>query len=262
MKRFLMLALGAGFALPAAAQSPMAPKPKPQIMAPKSGMAPATKAVPKFKTVPKTATIPGPHTHDDAAPPAKKESISDYLWRQSDVAFHDGNYEEAVAIHRAIVAYDPTDVESYSVAAWLLWSLGKGPDAIAFLNQGLKANPKDPEMWDATGQNYDLQKKFAEAKAAYAKAVELAGPKVDQMMRRRLAHASEKAGDLKGSIQTWQALVHDYPTEVVDKNNLARVQAMQTTKNAGVPMASMAGVAGLGLVSMLIVRRRTATDSI
>lgn len=228
MKRFLMLALGASLALPLAAHAQNAPA---QL---------------------------NDHAHDHAAEakPRADETTSDYLWRKSDEAFHDGDYPRAVELHKAIVAYDPTDIESYSVASWLLWSMGKGDEAVAFIQRGLKANPNDSDMWDAAGQHYDLQKRFSDSRSAYAKAVELAGANADQMMRRRLAHANEKAGDLPGSIMAWRALVHDYPAEAVNKNNLTRVEGLLATKGAGAAPVAAAGAVGVAVVSLMVYRRR------
>ena len=150
----------------------------------------------------------------------------DYLWEQSDRAFHAGDYPTAVKIHRAIVTLDPTDTESFGVGAWLLWSLGQKADARAFIQQGLTANPNNAEMWDTAGQHYDLEKSYADAKAAYVKSVALAGKQANELLRHRLAHSAEHAGDLPLSVQTWTELVHDYPTSAVNKNNLARVKAL------------------------------------
>ncbi len=47
------------------------------------------------------------------------------------------------------------------------------------------------------------------------------------MLRRRLAHAAERVGDLTLSVQTWRDLVRDFPNDVVNKNNLARVEGLQ-----------------------------------
>ena len=164
------------------------------------------------------------HDHGGAST-ANQGTLTDYLWRKSDDAFHAGDFPRAVELHRAIVTLDPTDSESFGVGAWLLWSLGKRAEADAFIAQGLKANPKDPEMWNVAAQQYDLEKDFTASQKAYGQAVELSGDKADQMLRRRYAHASEHAGDLNASLQTWRALVKDFPGEAVNKSNLARVEA-------------------------------------
>lgn len=179
-----------------------------------------------------------------AKAPAKTpiEARVDALWEQSDAAFHRGDYPAAVAIHRQIVKLAPDDVESYSVGAWLLWSLGQGQvvsssaakgfkaDARAFIAQGLRANPKNPEMWDAAGEHYNLDRSFADAKFAFAKAVQLSGPQAPEMLRRRLAHAAEGAGDWNLARQTWTQLVRDFPDQSVNSRNLARVVEAQKSK--------------------------------
>lgn len=184
------------------------------------------------------ALVSVPLTVSNAAPaksPAKskakapaKSSIEarvDALWERSDAAFHKGDYPAAVALHRQIVRLAPDDTESYSVGAWLLWSLGKKADANAFIAQGLQANPKNAEMWDAAGQQYSLEKSFADAKVAFGKAVQLFGTKAPELLRRRLAHAAEGAGDRDLATRTWTNLVRDFPDSPVNKNNLARVRA-------------------------------------
>ena len=161
----------------------------------------------------------------------KSESNVDYFWRKSDEAFHAGDYPRAIQLHRAIVALDPQDTESFGVGAWLLWSLGQKDDATAFIAQGLKANPESSEMWDQAAQHYDLQKLAPESLHAYRQAVahfpKDAPLAETQMLRRRLAHSAERAGDLQLSVQTWRDLVRDFPDDAVNKNNLARVEALE-----------------------------------
>ena len=171
----------------------------------------STKATPKKKT---------------AAQLREERIVS--LWKQSDKAFHAGNYPLAVSFHRQIVAIDPADVEAYSNAAWLLWSMGKGDDALAFLQRGIKANPKNADMWEALGNHYgSFLKRHREAQVAYTRAIQYSPSGANtQMLRRRLAHAAEGAGDLQTSLSTWRALVRDYPGIPVNRNNLARVEKL------------------------------------
>jgi len=158
----------------------------------------------------------------------RDESNTAYFWRKSDQAFHDGDYERAVNLHRAIVALDPNDVESFSVGAWLLWSMEKHQEATAFIARGLAANRDNWEMWNAAAQHYDLRKMKPEAKAAYVRALSLIPKEEDsQMLRRRLAHAAERDGDVALSLQTWRDLVRDYSNEPVNHNNLARVEKLE-----------------------------------
>ena len=191
------------------------------------------------------------HDHGEAAggPKVNEGSLTDYLWRRSDVAFHAGDYPRAISLHRAIVTIDPTDVESYGVGAWLLWSIDKKAEADAFILQGLKDNPDNWEMWDTAAKQYGLEKNYAQERDSYSRAVDLAGKDADQMLRRRFAHASENAGDLSGSAEVWRGLVADFPNEAVNKNNLARVEAAMAEKNKG--DAKTMGALGLGALALL-----------
>jgi len=156
-----------------------------------------------------------------------EESNADYFWRRADHAFERGDYKRAIGLHKAIVALNPADVESFGVAAWLMWSLGNGDTARAHLLRGLMANSDNPEMWNEAGQHADLQKRFADARDSYLTALDLT-PKTDdtQLLRRRLAHAAQKSGDLDLSLETWRGLVRDFPNDAVSKNNLARVEKL------------------------------------
>ena len=162
-----------------------------------------------------------------------RQTDIDLFWECSDKAFHDGNYPLAISYHKAIVALDPHDVESYSNAAWLMWSLGNGNEAQQHINRGLEANPESWEMWDAAGQQDDLQKYFSKAQFAYSQAVKFIPKKEDsQMLRRRWAHACENAGDKKSAIDIWQQLVKDFPNDPVNQNNLNRILHPQPAQSA------------------------------
>ncbi|HEX8465823.1 MAG TPA: tetratricopeptide repeat protein [Abditibacterium sp.] len=188
-----------------------------------------TKSRPQSVPAPKTAPS---KTASKAKKPTKSptEKRIDALWLQADAAFHKGDYARTIALNKQIVALDATETEAYSNGAWLMWSLGNGQQALDFLARGLKANPKNPEMWDVSAQHYDLQKRYSDSARAYAKAIEFSRPKPDQMLRRRYAHATERVGNLSKSAEIWRALVADFPNEAVNKNNLARV-----TKKMAIP---------------------------
>jgi tetratricopeptide (TPR) repeat protein len=168
----------------------------------------------------------GPHD-DDALPFGGGEDNYDYFIRMSDEAFHVGDYERAILCHRAIIALEPDAVDSYGVAAWLLWSLGKGDEATALIERGVAADPGDWEMMDEAGQHFDLRKITNRAAALYKRALELI-PKDEpnQMLRRRYAHAAEKSGDIATSATIWRGLAKESPDDPVIKNNLARVEQL------------------------------------
>lgn len=174
---------------------------------------------------------PGEHAHGEGNAAGAEESNVDFFWRKSDEAFHKGDYERAISWHRAIVALTPGDIRSWGVASWLMWSLGRGEDATAWLDRGLKQNPDSWEMWNEAAQQAELQKLAPRALEAYKHALKILPADADkqdaQLLRRRLAHAAERGKELELSAQTWRGLVRDYPDEPVNKNNLARVEALQ-----------------------------------
>ncbi len=167
-----------------------------------------------------------PH-HDDHRPFGGGEENFDYFLRVSDEAFHVGDYERAIACHRAIIALEPDAVSTYGIGAWLLWSSEKGDEAIALIERGVAANPNDWEMMDEAAQHFDLRKMSPRAASLYKRALELM-PKDEpnQMLRRRYAHASEKSGDLATSVNIWRSLAKEFPDEPVNKNNLNRVEQL------------------------------------
>lgn len=192
---------------------------------------------------------------DQSAEQKKKDALIDLFWKSSDKAFHDGNYPLAISYHKAIVILDPHDVESYSNAAWLMWSLGNGDEAQQHINRGLKANPENWEMWDAAGQQDDLQKYFSKAEFAFGQAVKFIPAKEDsQMLRRRWAHAAENAGDQKTAIRIWQKLVKDYPNDVVNKNNLDRILNPKPDGGGGAPAKSNLKEAAFWPIKVLLAR--------
>jgi tetratricopeptide (TPR) repeat protein len=197
------------------------------------------------------------------------------LWAKSDKAFHDGDYEKAIIYHRQIEEIDPHDVESFSIAAWLMWSLGHKDAALRHIERGLKVNGDNWQMWDEAGQHYNLQAGreeasplLAKAKNAYARAVELLPADADkndaQMLRRRLAHAADKVGDLELSLATWKKLVEDYPDDAVNKNNMARVEQKIADKQNESKRTAMAygagGAAFLGFIAVGSILRKRAVE--
>ena len=192
---------------------------------------------------------------DQSVEQKKKEALIDLFWKRSDKAFHDGDYPLAISYHKAIVILDPHDVESYSDAAWLMWSLGNGDEAQQHINRGLKANPENWEMWDAAGQQDDLQKYFSKAEFAFGQAVKFIPAKEDsQMLRRRWAHAAENAGDQKTAIRIWQKLVKDYPNDAVNKNNLDRIMNPKPAAGGGTPAKSNLKEAAFWPIKVLLAR--------
>jgi cytochrome c-type biogenesis protein CcmH/NrfG len=96
------------------------------------------------------------------------------------------------------------------------------------LQKGVKANPKSADMWEAVGNHYgSFLKRHREAQQAYTRALQYSPAGANtQMLRRRLAHSAEGAGDLQTALATWRGLVRDFPNVPVNRNNLARVEKL------------------------------------
>jgi tetratricopeptide (TPR) repeat protein len=72
----------------------------------------------------------------------RNEELANYFWLKADAAFEKGDYDRAIALYKAVMAIEPDNVQAYSNAAWLTWSVGRGEEATAMLQRGTQANPK------------------------------------------------------------------------------------------------------------------------
>ena len=120
-------------------------------------------------------------------------------------------------------------------------------------------------MWDKAAQQYDLQKMAPQSLNAYRQAATFfpkdAPLAESQMLRRRLAHSAEHAGDLTLSVQTWRDLVRDFPDEAVNQNNLARVEEMLKEKSRQVSLPYLPLLASCALLtfgSLVVAQRKSA----
>src|SRR5262249_36766637 len=101
----------------------------------------------------------------------------DEMWRQVDRHHHQGEHDHIIALCRMIVQGNPSHYEAYEDAAWLLWSDDRNAEAVAFLKQGLAANPHTYNLYDELGMHYSLRLKDpASAIPYYEKAIKLDCP--------------------------------------------------------------------------------------
>src|SRR5258708_7042806 len=67
---------------------------------------------------------------------AKVEALIDEvvldLWHQTDEHWHEGEYNHIVNLCRVVAAARPNMMDAYANAGWLLWSMDKDEDAVAF----------------------------------------------------------------------------------------------------------------------------------
>ena len=174
---------------------------------------------------------PLPVVTGEARAVAMTQQITDRLRIAQDWHWHKGEYRHIVALSRMIAVSDPHDIENYSQAAWLLWSMDEDNDAVAMYKQGIAANPQTYYMYDDLGYYYYNRKKdMANAALYLQKAIEM--PDCQARSFHTLAHVYEKLGDLRKARDTWAraAEMPNNPTRPAAKVNLERVTRLLKEK--------------------------------
>jgi tetratricopeptide (TPR) repeat protein len=165
----------------------------------------------------------------EAQADAIADEITNNLIVASDAHWHKGEYNHVVNLLKMVVAGQPDNLEAYGNAGWLLWSMNKDQEAIALYEQGIKANPKSYYMYDEMGfYYYNRKKDYPKAIQYFEKSVK--SPDVKPMSLHLLAHAYERTGQLKLSLQTWErAAKISGPQNGAAKANLERVKKKANT---------------------------------
>lgn len=172
-----------------------------------------------------------PALSGEARAEAMTQQIVNQLRIAQDRHWHKGEYCHIVNLARIIAASDPHDLENYSQAGWLLWSMDRDADAVAMYKQGIAANPHTYYMYDELGWYYYNRKKDAANAVVYLqKAVEQ--PDCRAQAFHTLAHAYEKLGNLQKARDTWARAVAlaDNPTRPAARVNLERVTRLLKQK--------------------------------
>ncbi len=156
------------------------------------------------------------------------------LWTRSDEYFHAGAYDKAVRLQERIMVLDPGDVEAYTVAAWLTWSLGDEPRARQYLDRAVAANPNAWEAhWELGFHLFDRLGAAAEAIGPLARAVALPG--CSDPAYRTLAHAYLAAERPSLAVALWTRIAAEKraPPPVLDINlHKAWSQALRSDSRA------------------------------
>ncbi len=160
--------------------------------------------------------------------------MDEILWEKTDVFFHRGNYERAIATLKLVAENDPFDVEAYSLAAWLMDSKGRKSEATDYLKLGLARNPTRYRLYTELGRMYFFDKDYATAVGYFASAVK----QIDcpDLIWHSLAHAYERSGNLEKSLETWEVMLKREPDDPAVTNNLNRVKGL--IKSRGEAVAS------------------------
>ena len=151
------------------------------------------------------------------------DDVVDRLWDRADWYWHEGRYEERVAIDRLIIRIEPQFIEPYGTAGWLLESLGRDPEALALYRQAVAAVPERWETHQDLGMFYYGHKKYPAAAAEFREATQKPG--APGYVWKMLAHASEHAGDLERAVAAWEGAARVTPNDPAVAVNLQRVQA-------------------------------------
>ena len=150
----------------------------------------------------------------------------DQLWSQSDDHYDRGEYNHNINLCRVIVQGNPRHVEAFADAAYLLWSTGQNDAAVAFLKQGLQANPDNYYMYDELGSFFYLRlKDYSNAITYYEQAIKFDSPFFTWS---GLAHCYEKTDQWDKAVKTWEKannFVSDRATTSTMRRNLARAKA-------------------------------------
>lgn len=160
--------------------------------------------------------------------------VLDELKDKADEHFDYGEFNHSINLFRIVVQGNPRDVESFSNAAYLLWSTGQNDVAISVLKAGLAANPNDYYMYDELGSFFFLRvKDYPQAVAYYEKAVKYKCPFFTWT---GLAHCYEKQKQWGKAVKAWEQASNYVTVDGVApeqsrsnhsmiQNNLARARA-------------------------------------
>jgi tetratricopeptide (TPR) repeat protein len=178
------------------------------------------------------ATKPGqakPAVQGARAEAEQAESIIDdvvkRLWVQADRHWHEGEYNHIVNLYRVSAASRPNLVDAYSNAGYLLWSMNRDDEAVAFYEQGLKSNPETYHLFDELGfYYYNRKKDYPRAITYYEKAIMCKD--CEPFTLHMLAHAYERTRQPDKALKIWEraAAITDNPALDVAKNNVARLR--------------------------------------
>ena len=139
---------------------------------------------------------------------------------QSDYYFHRGQWTKAVAALDREIALNPTDLDPYSSAAWLLWSNGQVEEAMHYYDRMIAANPDDPEGYFTVGTYYQFHNRYAEALPWFEQALAhgLRSPE-----RHMYGHTLEHLGRTADALAFWKKLAAEDPKDEVAKRQVARL---------------------------------------
>lgn len=198
--------------------------------------------------MPGRPAVPASFSNSDFDPPARsKNAVSapvpqqdlaeailadalHHIWEQADVHWHEGEWNHTINLYRIVVQGDPKNTEAYDNSAWLLWSSDRSEEAIAFLKQGLKANPNTWTVYDDMGNHYWVR--MRDPKSAipyYEQAVKLKATWITWNM---LARCYERTNQWEKAVKAWETAVK-FTDNVTGPRQLERARAELARRQGG-----------------------------
>lgn len=159
------------------------------------------------------------------------DNVVDRLWDRGDWYWHEGRYEERVALDRLIIRMDPHFIEPYGTAGWLLESRGRDQEALALYRQATIAAPERWETHQDLGMFYYQHKEYAAAAGEFQRGTQQQGAPV--YVWKMLAHAYEHAGALDQAVSAWEGAARVDPHDPAIGVNLSRVRARLSSPAKG-----------------------------
>ena len=153
--------------------------------------------------------------------------VVDNVWVETDHYWHEGDYNRIIGLIRPIVEVDPTFVDAYSSAAWLMWSQGDTAAADTFLQYGITKAPtaQKGEINYEFGWHLFNTKRYAQALPYLKKATDANVSFVTAYTT--LGHCYRQLKRYDDSIKTWQTVIKKFPNFASGPSNLARVKALK-----------------------------------
>lgn len=150
-------------------------------------------------------------------------AVVERLWDDNDAYWHNGRYEDLIAVNYVLVQLEPDFMEAYSNAAYLIDSNGRAAEAVQLLTRATAAMPDRWEAWGELGELQFRHKQYREAVAALEKAA--ADPQCWIKHLHTLGHAYRLLGDPRKSLAAWEKAHQRSPDDPVVKIQLERARA-------------------------------------
>jgi cytochrome c-type biogenesis protein CcmH len=143
-----------------------------------------------------------------------------------------GDVNAMIAQLEARLKANPGDAQGWRMLGWSYYRMERFPEAVAAYRKAVAADPKSAEGWSALGESIALAGQGnipPEAEEALKKALAI-DPK-DARARYFLAVKKDLAGDHKGAIDDWIALLKDTPAGAPWEENVRRTIQQVATDN-------------------------------